>query len=181
MKRWDIEKKRVVHENPYFCVVEESFRLKSGETGKYYLLQQPDFVAAVAVEKGQLYFVEMERYALKRKLLEIPMGGIEAGETPLSAAKRELREETGITAKRWRKIGRSESFKGRCDQRFTIFIAEELAFGEQELDVVEAEGGARVVKLAIREVSALIAKGKITDAHTLAAFQLFMLNYKGSK
>lgn len=180
-KRWETLTSDVVYENEYFRVVEESFALSDGSAGKYYLLKQPDFVAAIPVEGDTLYLIEMERYVLRKKMLEIPMGGIEPGETPLFAAKRELKEEAGIIAKKFTKIGRSESFKGRTDQCFTIFVAEGLTFGQQELDPVERDAGARVVKKTIKEVEELIRRGKITDAHTLAAFQLFVLNYKGYK
>lgn len=178
MKKWEIIKSSVVHKNKYFSIVMEKFYLGDGSFGKYYLLKQPDFVAVIAVEDEYVYFVEMDRYTLRKRMLEIPMGGIEEGETPLMAAKRELKEETGITAKQMKKIGCSESFKGRSNQRFTIFVAQGLSFGEQDLDEVEKDSNVKVVKLRISEVPELIRKGKITDAHTLATFQLFMLDYK---
>ena len=181
MKKWEVIKSSVVHKNRYFSIVEEKFNTSGGGIGKYFLMKLPDFVSVVAVEKGFVYLVEMDRYALKRRILELPMGGIEEGETPLQAARRELREETGITAKRMQEIGCLESFKGRSDQRFNVFIAEELSFGEQELDEVERDSDVRLVKLKIAEVSELIRKGRITDAHTLASFQIFMLNYKSLK
>ncbi|MFA7169845.1 MAG: NUDIX hydrolase [Candidatus Paceibacterota bacterium] len=181
MKKWEIVKSSVVHKNKYFSIVAEQFRLKNGKFGKYYLLKVLDFVSVVAIEDGFVYFVEMDRYALKKRILEIPMGGMEEGETPIQSAKRELREETGITAKKMTKIGCLESFKGRSDQRFFVFIAEGLSFGVQDLDEVEAESGVKIVKLRISEISEFIRKGKITDSHTIASFQLFMLNYKGPK
>jgi len=181
MKKWEVVKSSVVHKNKYFSIVAEKFYLSSGRFGKYYLLKSPDFVSVVAIEDDYIYFVEMDRYTLRRRILELPMGQMEEGETPLAAAKRELKEETGITAKKMTKIGCMESFKGRSDQRFTAFIAEDLSFGEQELDDIEKGGGAQVVKLKISEILDLIQKGKITDSHTLATFQLFMLNYKGPK
>ena len=179
MKKWNVLKSSVVHKNPYFNVVEEEFLLSGGKTGKYYLIKVPDFVAVAAIEEDCIYLVEMERYTLGKRMLEIPMGGVEKGETSLRAARRELREETGIRAKKLKKIGCLEALKGRSSQRFTVFIAEGLSFGEQDLDDVEKDGGVRLVKMKISEIPELIRKGKMTDSHTLAAFQLFMLNYKG--
>jgi ADP-ribose pyrophosphatase len=181
MKKWKVVKSSVVHKNKYFSIISEKFCLNSGGFGKYYLMKMPNFVAVIAMEDDLVYFIEMERYTLKRRILEIPMGGIEKGESPLNAAKRELKEETGITAKKMKEIGCLDSFKGRSDQQFYVFVAEGLSFGEQELDAVEKDGETRVVKLKISEVNDLIRKRKITDAHTLASFQVFMLNYKGSE
>ncbi|MFA7170890.1 MAG: NUDIX hydrolase [Candidatus Paceibacterota bacterium] len=181
MKKWDIVKSSVVHKNKYFSLVEEIFCLDSGETGKYFMIKKPDFVSVVAIEDDSVYFIEMYRYTLRRKIWEIPMGGIEEGESPMVAARRELREETGILAKKMKRIGYSESFKGQSDQRFHTYIAEGLSFGAQDLDEMEKESSVKLLKLKISEVPDLIRSGKITDSHTIASFSLFMLNYKGSK
>ena len=77
-----------------------------------------------------------------------------------------------------KQIGCLEASKGRSDQKGYIYVAENLSFGEQELDAIEKESDTKIVKLKISEIPALIKNGKITDSHTIASFQLFMLNYK---
>jgi ADP-ribose pyrophosphatase len=179
MKKWDILNSKIVHKNEYFSVVAEDFRLSSGGIGKYYIVRSPDFVAIIPVEDGHIYFEKMDRYVLRKRLIEIPMGGIEEGETPLAAAKRELKEETGITAKKYRKLGYLDASKGRSDQKGIVFVAEDLSFGKQQLDLVESESGLEMFKVKISDIPELIRRGKITDSHTLASLSLFMVNYKG--
>lgn len=179
MKKWEIVKSKVVHKNRYFSVVMEEFKLANGNLNKYYLLKSQDFVIIIAVQDGYIYLEGMDRYALRKRMIEIPMGNIEEGETPIQAAKRELKEETGIAAKTIKKLGYINTAKGRSNHKGIIFVAENLVFGEQKLDMMEKEGNMKVLKLKISEVEELIRCGKITDADTIASFYLFMLNYKG--
>lgn len=179
MKKWEIIKSKVVHKNKYFSVVAEDFRLSDGGIGEYYIVRSGDFVVIIAAEDDYIYLEKMDRYTLRKKSIEIPMGGIEGGESPLQAAKRELKEETGITAKKYSKLGYIDGSKGRSDQKGIIFVAEGLNFGEQKRDIMETEGNLQVFKIKISEVQELIRTGKITDSHTIASFTLFMLNYKG--
>ena len=179
MKKWEINKSVTVYENKYFSVVEEDFRLSSGALGKYYLVRSLDFVAIIATEGEYVYMEKVDRYALRKRIIEIPMGGVEEGETPLQAAKRELKEETGIAARRYKKLGYIDASKGRSNNRGIIFVAEDLSFGQQQLDTGERESNLEVCKMKISEISELIRRGKITDSHTIAAFTIFMLNYKG--
>jgi len=178
MKKWDILKRKEVYKNKYFSVVEEEFRLSDGKTSKYYLVKSCDFVSVVPVEGEHIYMEKMDRYTLRRRIIEIPMGGIEEGETPLAAAKRELKEEMGITAKRFRKLGFFDASKGHSGHKGVLFVAEELTLGEPEPDLVEKESNIEVIKLKLRDVPDLIRQGKITDSHTIASFYLYMLHCK---
>jgi len=179
MKKWDIVKNTEVYKNEFFSVEEEDFRLSDGGIGKYYLVKSRDFVVIIAIEGEYIFLEEVDRYALRQRIIEIPMGGIEEGESPLQAAKRELKEETGMTARKYHKLGYINASKGRSNQKGIIFVAEDLSFGTQELDVVEGESNLKVFKIKISEMQELIRQGKITDSHTIASFSLFVLNYKG--
>lgn len=178
MKEWNVVKKSMAYECPFFSISEDELLLSDGSRQTYYIMNRSDFVSVVAHEDGYIYLVEMNRYTLGKEALEIPMGGMEDGELPILAAQRELREETGIIAEEMKQIGVCDAFKGQSNQKFYVFIAEKLSFVERDLDIIEKESGLEVKKVKITEISDMIRDGRITDAYTIASFQLFMLHYK---
>ena len=106
------------------------------------------------------------RYPVGRHLWEIPAGKLEADETPLATAKRELLEETGYRAKRWKKLFSVHSAVGFCDERLDFFLAKDLAYvgGKGE----EGEHIA-VRSLPIERALRWLRQGKISDAKTIIA------------
>ena len=72
------------------------------------------------------------RHAAKEYLLEVPAGKMEEGENPLAGAKRELLEETGFKAKRWRKMARYFASPGFLGEWMQVFIAEGLTLGDAQ-------------------------------------------------
>lgn len=177
MKDWKTIKSKVVYNCKYFKVLEEDFILPSKKSHRYHILNVKDYVIVIVREKDSLYLIEQYRYTTKSKLLQVVAGAIEKGDTPLITAKRELKEEAGIVAKKFKKLGWFYSFYGSSNQRAHVFLAENLEIGEQEPDDFEKECGIKRRKLKISEIKKLIKSGKIKDHDTLSAFCLFMLKY----
>lgn len=177
MKNWKTIKSKVVYNCKYFKVLEEDFILPSKKSHRYHILNVKDYVIVIVREKDSLYLIEQYRYTTKSKLLQVVAGAIEKGDTPLITAKRELKEEAGIVAKKFKKLGWFYSFYGSSNQRAHVFLAENLEIGEQEPDDFEKECGIKRRKLKISEIKKLIKSGKIKDHDTLSAFCLFMLKY----
>lgn len=175
MKDWKTIKSETVFKCKYFKVLEEDFFLPSGKKHKYYIVKEKDYVIVIAREGDCFYLIEQYRYTTKSKLLAVVAGAIEKGQTPLAAAKRELKEEAGITAKKFKKLGWFHAEYGKSGQKANVFLAEDLKIGKQEPDAFEKEGGIKRRKLKISEVKKLIKSGKINDHDTLSAFCLFML------
>ena len=173
MKNWETIGSKAVFRCKYFKVIEEDFALPSGKKHKYYILKGKDYVIVIAKEKNYFYFVEQYRYTIKSKLLAVVAGAIEKGERPPAVARRELKEEAGITAKKFKKLGWFYSNYGKSNQKAHVFLAENLKFGKQEPDDLEKEGNIRIVKLKITEVEKKIKSGKIRDLDTLSAFCLY--------
>lgn len=94
------------------------------------------------------------------------MGGAPRSESPLEAAKRELKEETGLTAAKWREIMRLHTSNSITDELGIVFAAEELTEGETEFGETE---NITVRKLPLREAIGMARSGEITDAISVAA------------
>ena len=138
-----------IHAGRVFEVVRERVRLASG------LVQEIEFVrhgGAVAIaarrDDGRLVLVRQYRHATGETLLEVPAGRLEALEEPLHAARRELEEETGLAAGRWRELARFYAAPGFCSERLVLYLAEDLrpcgpgrraADPDEELEVVALE------------------------------------------
>lgn len=109
-----------------------------------------------------IWLVGQYRYPLDEYSWEIPEGGAPFKESALEAAKRELREETGITAEKWSTLCRIHTSNSVTDEEGFIFLAEDLSHGERELEETEAD--LKVWKLSLKEALNMVLLGKITDS-----------------
>ena len=150
----------------------ETVRLPDGGTATREIVRHPGAVCVLAVIGERILVVEQYRKALGRNLMEIPAGKLELGEDPLSAAERELQEETGYTAGRLEKLASFYSAPGFCDELLHLYLAEDLKAGDAHPDEDEfLECGA----VTLEEAKQLIADGVIADAKTILAVQAWEL------
>jgi len=115
--------------------------------------------------EGNTWLVGQHRYTLDEFHWEIPEGGAPLSEQPLEAAQRELREETGLIAKRWQLLTRIHTSNSVTDEEGFIFLAEDLSQGENQLDETEAD--LKVRKLPLAEAVAMVKRGEITDSMSM--------------
>ena len=117
--------------------------------------------------EGEVICVRQYRYAIGQMLLEIPAGKLDyKGEDPLSAAIRELREETGAVADRMTYMGEFFSSPAILDERIHMYLAEGLTFGDTDFDEDEF---IETVRIPMSELVDMIMDGKILDGKTQAA------------
>jgi ADP-ribose pyrophosphatase len=134
------------------------------------IVEPPNAVAIVAVdEHGYVTLVRQLREAARAELLELPAGGIEAGETPLECAKRELVEETGLIGGTWRQVASFYSSPGFCRERIDVFVAEGLHRGAA---APGAEEQFEHVRVPVVELAELLSR--VEDAKTLVGLSLYL-------
>lgn len=148
-----------------FDVVEEKIRLPSGLDQNLQIVDHSGAVAVAALfEDGDLLLVRQYRHAAGAWLLEIPAGRLETAEPVLSAAQRELEEETGFRAERWDVLRTFFPAPGFCSELMTLFLAR----GLQRIATKrphDADEELEIVRMQPRE----ILTGEVIDAKTLIA------------
>ena len=108
------------------------------------------------------WLVGQYRYTLNEYSWEIPMGGGSREIDPLISAKRELKEETGITASNWENVLKIHTSNSVTDELGYVFKATDLKFGEPELE--ESESDIQIKKLPLIEALHMVETSEITDS-----------------
>lgn len=161
----------VVHEGRVFDVVREKIVLPSGMEQDLTIVDHPGAVAIAAVDaQGEVLLVRQYRHACGDWLLEVPAGRVEPGEDRLSAAMRELEEETGFRARSWEVLREFFAAPGFCSELLTLFVARDLVevgAGKREKDVDEEM---EVVRMKVERMM----DGDVRDAKTLIAAAMLM-------
>lgn len=165
---WKTLDSRIVYENPWFVLREDRVINPGGGNNVYgHLHFKRKAVAIVPIdEDGNTWIVGQDRYTLGEYSWEVPMGASEEGEEPLQTAHRELKEETGLTAAKMTCFMRLHTSNSITDEEGFAFLAEGLREGSTSFDEME---DLHIRKLPLDEVVAMIERGEITDAISVAA------------
>lgn len=130
-------------------------------------------------EEGSTYLVRQFRTPVNCVLTEIPAGKLDyAGEDRLEAAKRELREETGFTAKKWTHLVDLKTTPGFATEIISVYLARDLSRGETEFDDDEFID---LIKIPLSEAAEMAFSGKLTDAKTITGLLLAQKRVNGEE
>lgn len=156
------------YDNDWIRVEEHQVVNPSGNDGIYgKVCFKNRAVGIIPVDRyGYTWLVGQHRYTLDEYSWEIPMGGCPEGEELEDAAKRELREETGLIAGKLTKIMEIHTSNSITDEMGTVYLAEKLTEGLTEFDDTE---DIAVKHLPFLEVVNMVVNGQITDAISVAA------------
>lgn len=167
-KKFKVLRSEVVYQGPAFDVRHDRLEIAPGQEIVRSVVVHPGAVVIVPkTASGKLLLINQYRHPVGATVLEFPAGTLEAGEKPLTAAKREIREETGYAANRWQEMGILYPTPGFCDEVQYLFVAEDLTHSPAKGDEDEV---IEVVELTSAEVEKRIDAGELIDAKSISAF-----------
>lgn len=165
-----INKSRLILKGRVFNLFRDNITLVNGVTVDLDVIRHPGAAAIVAMDHDQnVILIKQYRYAVDDFIWEIPAGTLNANESALSCARRELTEETGFSAKAWEKLSKLIPVPGYSDEQITIFLATDLRPAEQKLDQDEI---LNIHKIPWREALEMIHNGQIQDAKSISGLSL---------
>lgn len=169
-------KSETVYSGRVINLVVDEITLPNGEPAKREVIEHNGGVCVIAEDDdGNILFVKQFRYPYKEVILEVPAGKRDSkDEDPLICGKRELKEETGATAKNFYPLGKLYPTPGYCAEIIWIFAATGLTFGDQKLD---ADEFLNVEKIPLKKAVQMVLDGEIDDAKT----QIAILKYNELK
>ncbi len=160
---------KVMYDGKVFKVTTDEIQEPTGIAARRDIVRHSGSVVVLAVEesgKEPRVLVERQyRYAARDYLWELPAGRIDPGETPLVAGKRELLEETGYHARRWKRALHFYSSPGFLDETMTIFLARQLTAGDAQ---PEDDESIECELIPLSKVIGMVLSGKIRDGKTIA-------------
>jgi 8-oxo-dGTP pyrophosphatase MutT (NUDIX family) len=171
---WKLISQRKLFENPWFKVEEDHVINPSGREVNYAkVLFNHVAVGIVPLDgDGNIWLVGQTRYVPDVYSWEIPMGGSPIGEDLLTTAKRELKEETGLSANQWTPLLHVHTSNSITDEEGYVYVEEDLQMGETAFEDSE---DITVKKVPLKHAIHMASEGQITDAISVAAlFKLGM-------
>jgi len=165
---WKTLSTETVYENAWLELSHRDVINPSGNKGIYGLVKfKNQAIGVIPLDaEGNIYLVGQYRYAIDEYSWEIPEGGGSLEADPIIAAKRELKEETGLIAEKWTKLARIHTSNSATNEEGFLFIAEELTQSDAEPEDTE---DLQVRKVSLQEAVDMVMRSEITDSLSVCA------------
>ncbi len=155
----------------------DTVQMPNGRETRREIVEHANCVAIIAIDANDnVLLVKQFRKSVEKELLEIPAGGIESGEDPETAVRRELREEAGYLPRKVERLGGFYSTPGYCTEYLYLYLATDLVPNPLHAEDTES---IRLSRVPISQISSLIASGSICDAKSIAGLLIFLESRKG--
>jgi ADP-ribose pyrophosphatase len=167
---------KLAYKGKVFSVVTDTVEEPGGRINTRDVIRHNGSVVILAIDESknpsdpEIVFERQYRHAAGLTLIELPAGRVEPHEAPLSAAKRELIEETGYRAKRWMLLTKYFASPGFLGEWMQIYLARDIRDGAAN---PEPDENIEVFRLTLSEALALVAANKIHDGKTLIGLLLY--------
>jgi ADP-ribose pyrophosphatase len=159
---WTVAESAVVYENPWIRVRQDTARQAAGEETVFGVVEMKPGVSVLPLAAdGRVHLVRVYRYTLDLDSLEVVSGGVDEGEPPEEAARRELREEAGIEASELVDLGAIDQLTEVVVSPNRMFLARGLSFGAPEREPSER---IETVAVPLAEALRMVMAGEISHA-----------------
>lgn len=176
MGKWKTKSSKIVYNSPRFSIREDQILRPDGTDGVYYVMDRAPVVVIVPLTKdNEIYFIRINRYTTKKTHWELPAGSSDK-QNDLFAAKRELKEETGLVSNNWVKLGEIEVAPGMTGQLALIFAARKVNRTKENQQ--EEENIDKMQKFTFKKVLRMIKNNEIVNGPTIAAIMKVGLKLK---
>lgn len=174
---WKIQTSKRIYDNPWLSLDEDEVINPGGGISHYGKIHFKNIAIAIIPldEHNNTWLVGQYRYVPDCYSWEIPMGGGPLDIDPIESAKRELKEETGLTATHWEELMHLHTSNSVTDERALVYIAKGLTEGDTEFEETE---DLKIIKLPLKEAVQRVLNGEITDSVSVAGLlKLAILNH----
>lgn len=171
---WVVIGTKTVYQNPWIKVREDKVIKPDGKKGFFGVISMVPGVSVLPMDdKGNVYLTKEYHYGVERVTIEAISGGIDKKEAKLQAAKRELKEETGLIAKKWTYLGVVDPFTTVVVSPNHMYFARDLTHSRRSLEETEE---IKVIKIPFKKAVEWVMESKITHSAT-ATLILKVKNY----
>jgi len=166
-----VERTQEMFRGRYIRVVNKDVVLPNRRRTTVNVVEHPGAVAILPVfDNGDVALIRQFRPSIGEELYEIPAGTLEPRESPLATAKREIVEETGYKARRWKKIAEFYTAPGFCTEIMHVYVARGLSPSSADGDADEI---IRVERVSLAHALGLVRRGKVRDAKSIVGLLVF--------